>query len=77
MLFRSKVLTFQLLAASVAIATTAAAAPPRDHIQNREFWVMTPDHVSIHVREKARSGPPKVPVLLVHGTWSDVATVAS
>jgi pimeloyl-ACP methyl ester carboxylesterase len=71
MRFRSNVLTLQLLAASVALATTAAASEQRENIENREFRVVTPDNVSIHVREKARSGPPKVPVLLVHGTWSD------
>ena len=71
MRFRSNVLTLQVLAVSVVIATTAAAAEQRNDIQDREFSVMTPDHVSIHVREKARKGPPKVPVLLVHGTWSD------
>ena len=69
--FRSSLLRFQLLAASLAIATTAAAAQQRDHIESREFSVTTPDHVSIHVREKARRGAQNVPVLLVHGTWSD------
>lgn len=48
-----------------------AAADSRAPIQSRDFFVVTSDGISIHVREKFRGQGHKVPVLLVHGTFSD------
>ena len=66
-----------LLAASLIILlwgsfdTKPAVAAPST-IQSHEFSVGTSDGISIHVREKVRSGGTrKVPILLVHGTWNN------
>ena len=80
--FRIGVLAAALLAASLTIvlwgssgAEPAAAAPsniPPSTILSKEFSVETSDGVSIHVREKVRSGgTKKVPILLVHSLWNN------
>jgi pimeloyl-ACP methyl ester carboxylesterase len=83
--FRGGVLAAALLAASLIIvlwgssgAEPAAAAPsniPPSTILSKEFSVETLDGVSIHVREKVRSGgTKKVPILLVHSLWTNSKT---
>ena len=66
------VATWLVVFGSVGGNSTVMASPPT--IESRGFYVTTADGVSIFVREKFRSGGDKVPVLLVHGTWSNSST---
>jgi pimeloyl-ACP methyl ester carboxylesterase len=69
-----RAISLAALAALIILSTTVAARADDPRINVEHQWVTTSDGVAIHVVRKFTHEARKVPVLLVHGSWSDART---
>ncbi len=73
-MYRLPIRLLRFLAPAIFVMSTLPARAQQPVVQSSDFYVLTADHVSIHVHRKVGAEPNKAPVLLIHGTWGDGRT---